>query len=428
MPDTSIGPPVAGAAAEAQRSLWRDADFMKLWSGQVISLMGSAFSGLAMALLAALTLGATPIQMGLLTAAGSAPSLLIGLFAGVWVDRYRRRPFLIAGDVGRALLLATIPIAALLGELSMVQLYAVSFLAGVLTVFFDVASQSYLPAIIDRRQLMEGNSKLGLSSSITAVAGPSLAGVVIQAITAPFAVVLDSLSFLASAGLVLLIRRREERPQVAPAPVFSGLSEGLREGLQMVIRDGRLRALAGCLATSNLASNVFFALYMLYGTRELGLNAAALGLVYGIGAIGAPLGAVCAPWAAARFGLGPTILGGAILGSLEVLPAVFATPRLAVPLLMLSSLIGNFGWVVHNVNSLSLRQAITPPALQGRVHATWHFLVTGMLPLGALAGGALGQALGLRPAIALAACGSALASLWVIFSPLPKLVGIPEAE
>ena len=262
MPDTLINPPVARAAAEAPHSLWRDADFMKLWTGQVISLMGSAFSGLAVALLAALTLGATPAQMGLLMAAGSGPSRLIGLFAGVWVDRYRRRTFLIAGDVGRALLLATIPIAALLGVLSMLQLYAVSFLAGVLTVFFDVASQSYLPAIIDRRQLVQGNSKLGLSSSITAVAGPSLAGVVIQAITAPFAVALDALSFLASAGLVLLIRRREERAPVAPASVFSGLPEGLRDGLHIVFDDGRLRALAGCLATSNLASNVFLALYM----------------------------------------------------------------------------------------------------------------------------------------------------------------------
>ena len=314
MPDTLINPPVARAAAEAPHSLWRDADFMKLWTGQVISLMGSALSGLAVALLAALTLGATPAQMGLLMAAGSGPSRLIGLFAGVWVDRYRRRTFLIAGDVGRALLLATIPIAALLGVLSMLQLYAVSFLAGVLTVFFDVASQSYLPAIIDRRQLVQGNSKLGLSSSITAMAGQSLAGVVIQAITAPFAVALDALSFLASAGLVLLIRRREERAPVAPASVFSGLPEGLRDGLHIVFDDGRLRALAGCLATSNLASNVFFALYLLYGTRELGLNAAALGLVYGIGAIGAPLGAVCAPWAAARFGLGrsgPGLVGGA---------------------------------------------------------------------------------------------------------------------
>jgi Na+/melibiose symporter-like transporter len=410
-------------SADRAPTLWRHADFMKLWVGQTVSLFGSSLSRLALPLIAAITLNATPAQMGLLAAVGTAPSLVVGLFAGVWADRYRRRKLLIVGDVGRALLLATIPAAAFLGVLSLAQLYIVGFLGGVFTVFFDVASRSYLPTLIDRRQLVEGNGKLELSGSITAVAGPSLAGIVIQAITAPMAIVMDAVSYVASALCVFLIRRREEAPQMSRAPMVAQV----REGLSIVFRNPLLRAFAGCLATSNFTSSVFFALYILYGTRELGLNAAALGLVYGIGASGALVGAMLAPWVAARLGVGWAIIAGAFLGSLEVLPVVFATPSLAVPLLLLSSLLGNFGWVVYNVNETSVRQAVTPMALQGRMNATFIFIVSGMLPLGALAGGAFGQVLGLRETITLAAFGSLLSFLWVLFSPVRGLARIPEA-
>jgi MFS-type transporter involved in bile tolerance (Atg22 family) len=271
--------------------------------------------------------------------------------------------------------------------------------------------------------LVEGNGKLELSGSITAIAGPSLAGIVIQAVTAPIAVIFDALSYLASALCVILIRQREEAPATVRAPMLAQI----REGLGIVLKHPLLRAFAGCLATSNFASNAFFALYILFGTRDLGLDAAALGLVYGIGASGALFGALLAPRAADRLGVGRAILAGALLGSMEVLPAVFATPRTAVPLLLLSSMLGNFGWVLYSVNATSLRQAVTPLALQGRMNATMNFIVAGMLPLGALAGGALGQWLGLRETIALAALGSLLAVLWVFFSPLRAVEKIPEA-
>jgi MFS-type transporter involved in bile tolerance (Atg22 family) len=304
----------------------------------------------------------------------------------------------------------------------MAQLFVVGFLCGVLAVFFDVASRSYLPTLIDRSQLVEGNGKLEFSGSITAVAGPSLAGLVIQAITAPLAIVLDSLSYLASALCVFLIRKREAAPQVSDTSIVIQI----REGLGIVFGNPLLRSFAGCLATSNITSNAFFALYILFGTRELGLNAAQLGLVYGIGASGALLGAVLAPRVAERLGIGRAVILGAILGSLEVLPVVFATPRLAVALLLLSSLLGNFGWVLYNVNATSLRQAVTPIPMQGRMNATLNFMIAGMLPLGALLGGALGQVLGLRPTITLAAIGSLLSALWVIFSPVRGLMRIPD--
>jgi MFS family permease len=404
-------------------TLWRHADFMKLWVGQTISLFGSALSRLAIPLIAALTLQATPVEMGFLAAVGTAPVLLVGLFAGVWVDRLQRRTLLIVGDVGRALLLVTIPLAAFLGALTMLQLYAISFLIGILNVFFDVAARSYLPNLIDRCQLVEANGKLELSGSITAVAGPSLAGLIIQAVTAPLAIVLDAGSYLVSALCVIFITRREDAPQVSRLPMWSQV----REGLGVVFHAPLLRAFAGCLGTSNFASNAFFALYILFGTRELGLNAAQLGLTYGLGASGAVVAALIAPWVTARMGMGRTLIIGAFLGSLEVLPVVFATPRSALLLLFLSSLLGNFGWVLYNVNAVSLRQAVTPMALQGRVNATFSFLVSGMLPLGALAGGALGEALGLRNTIILAAAGSLFAFLWVLFSPARSLTQISDA-
>jgi len=246
-------------------------------------LAGEALSRLAIPLIAALTLAATPAQMGLLAAVGTAPALLIGIFTGVWVDRFRRRNLLIVSDIGRALLLVTIPLAVFLGVLSMAQLYIVGFLSGVFSVIFDVAARSYLPTLIDPSQLVEGNSKLELSGSITAVGGPSLAGVIIQAVTAPIAILLDAISYLASALCILLIRRREDAPQVSYVPMLIQV----REGLGLVLRNPLLRAFAGCLATSNFASNIFFALYILFGTRELGMDAAELGLTYGLGASGA---------------------------------------------------------------------------------------------------------------------------------------------
>ena len=181
------------------------------------------------------------------------------------------------------------------------------------------------------------------------------------------------------------------------------------------------------MATSNFSSNIFFALYILFGTCELGLNAAQLGLIYGIGASGALVGALIAPWAANRAGIGRVTLMGAILGSMEVLPIIFATPYNAIPLLLLSSLLGNFGWVLYNVNAVSIRQAVIPVRLQGRMNATLSFIMAGMLPLGSLAGGALGQVFGLRKAIILAAIGSLLAFLWVLFSPIKNLNRLPES-
>ncbi len=408
---------------EDTSSLWRHRGFLKLWAGQTISQFGSQFSLLALPLVAAVGLQASPAEMGILAAAEAAPFLLLGLFAGVWVDRNRRRPFLILGDLGRALVLATIPLAALAGALSIYQLYAVGFAVGVLTVFFDVAYQAYLPSLVGRAHLVEGNGKLEVSRSTAQVAGPSVAGLVIQAVGAPLAIVLDSLSFLGSAVCLLLIRGDEERPAAPRSPMLAQL----REGLAVVFGNPLLRPIAGCTATSNFSIAAFGALVVLFATRELGLGAASLGLVFSLGSVGALVGALLAGRAATRFGVGRSIVWSAFALGVGLLPIAFATPALAVPALSLGWFVVNLGGPIYNINQVSLRQAVTPFALQGRMTATMRFLVWGMMPAGSLAGGALAQAIGLREAMVAAAVGGLLAFPWVLLSPVVALRRIPEA-
>ncbi len=396
---------------------------MKLWTAQTISVFGDQFTGLAIPLIAALTLRATPGQMGILTAVERAPFLLIGLFAGVWVDRLPRRPILIIGDLGRAAVLLSIPLAAVLSGLSMPDLYTVGVLVGVLTVFFDVAYQAYLPALVDRRHLVEGNSKLETTRSLANLAGPSIAGVVIQVLSAPLAIVLDALSFVASGGLISMIRQREPHQERL---VRSPMMAEVREGLSVVFGSRFLRSIAGCTGTSNFFDSALFTLYILFATRELGLGPAQIGLIFSLGNVSGLLGALAAGRLGARLGVGRTIVGSALLTGLGAVPIALATPDTAVATLVLAGLLLSFGVPVYNINQVSLRQAITPHRLQGRMNATMRFLVWGTMPLGGLLGGALGEALGLRAAIAVSAAGGLLAFLWVAFSPVRGLQAIPE--
>src|SRR5579871_5916215 len=288
--------------------LWRHSEFRKLWAGQAISEVGSQVSQLAIPLAAALVLNATPAQMGLLGAFDFAPFLLLSLFAGVWVDRVKRRPVMIASDVGRTILLGSIPAAGALGLLRIEQLYVVGLLSGVLTVFFDVAYQAYLPVLISREHLVEGNSKLEVSRSIAQIAGPGIGGALVQVITAPSAVLVDSLSFLASVISLLLIRAPEPEP-VRRAGKEGSMWAELREGLAVVVSNPLLRSIAGCTGTSNLFSNGMMAVFILYLTRQLGLPPAVVGLVFAAGGPGALVGSMLAGWLSERFGLGNTIIG-----------------------------------------------------------------------------------------------------------------------
>ena len=414
--------------APRERSLWRHRDFRRLWSAETISQLGTQVTLLALPLIAILILRANPFEVGLLTAVEYLPFLLVGLPAGVWVDRLRRRPILIAADVGRALSLASIPVAHALGDLTLIHLYLVAFLNGTLTVFFDVAYMSYLPSLVERNQLMEGNSKLEVSRSGAELAGPGLAGALIQALTAPVAIIADAVSFFGSAVFLLLIRHREPaiRPDATEAPPKMRTEIG--EGLRYVLRHRLLLPIAICTSTSNLFGHMAFAVYLVYAVRELGLSPGLIGVIFALGNVGFLVGAIAANRIARRLGIGTTIwLSAATYGpSLLLIPLA---PRTApVAFLIASWFLGSLGSVVYNVNQVSLRQAITSDRLQGRMNATIRFLVWGTMPIGAFAGGALGSAIGLRPTLFVAAVGGVFVVLPVLLSPVRKLREIPEPQ
>ncbi|CAN5830324.1 MFS transporter [soil metagenome] len=405
--------------------LWQHPDFIRLWAGQTISAFGSQIGGTALTFTAILTLHATPLQLGWLETARALPVLLIGLLAGVWVDRLRRRPVLIVADIGRALLLTTIPIAALLGVLSMAQLYGVAALVGALALFFDVAYPSYLPSLVKPDELVEGNSKLSMTSAVAEIGGPGLGGALVQLITPPFAILFDACSFLFSALSLGLIRGREPAPirhTSTDAERPTGIIHEITEGVRVTLKDPILRALLGCAATSSLTSGIIGTLYALYIVQELGLSPLWMGIVIGVGGVSALIGAFLAAPVTRRVGIGPAMIGARLVAmavsSLMVL--AWGPPQVILPLLLLSQA-ADATWSIYGINETSLRQAITPHHLLGRVNASERFLTGIIFPVGALLGGLLGQTIGLRAAITIGLLIGALATLWLIFSPVYKL-------
>jgi len=392
--------------APGGRSLWRHADFVRLWSAESISRFGSQISLLALPLLAITVLHASTFEVGLLTTAEFLPFVLVGLPAGVWVDRLRRRPVLIAGDLGRAVALASIPLAHLLGVLSMPQLYVVGFATGVLTVFFDVAYMSYLPRLVDADQLIEGNAKLEVSSSGASVAGPGLAGVLIQLITAPLAVLVDAASFVVSAAFIGRIRRQEPAP--APASAGAGMRREIAEGLRYVLGHPLLRWIAASTGTFNFFSSMLQAVLVVYEVRHFGMSAGLIGLTMTIGNLGWLGGAMLSGWIGRRVGIGRATIGAIVLGGAGPLLVALAPLHGPVPWLIAANLLASFGTTTYNIGQLSVRQAITPERLHGRMNASMRFMVWGTMPIGSAVGGALGQTIGLHPTIWLAAIGSIL--------------------
>lgn len=407
-------------AVEAH-SLRHNGDFLKLWAGETISLVGSQVTLLALPLTAVLLLGAGPFEMGLLTGIGYAPFLLVGLFAGVWIDRRRRRPILIVANIGRALLLATIPLAALLGMLRIEQLYLVAFAAGILTVFFDVAYTAYLPSLVERGQLVDGNSKLEMSRSAAQIAGPGSAGALVQLVGGALAIALDAISYLVSAVCLWWIRVEEPPPALERRD--SSVWADLVEGLQTIVGDPVLRVIAACTATLNLFSYVAQSVFVLYLVRELGIEPALTGLVMMALGPGALVGALLAAPLAARFGVGWTICAGP---AISIVPAVMIAvaagpPAVVLPILILALFLQGALGTIYNVTQVSLRQRLVPDRLQGRMNGTMRFVVWGTIPIGALAGGVIGETLGLRAALAIGVLGCVLATLLVTLSPVRRV-------
>jgi len=411
--------------------LLRQDDFRRLWVGETISQVGSQVSLLAIPFMATVLLGATVLEVALLGALAFLPFILFTLPAGAWLDHMRRRPVLISSDLVRFIALGTIPVAWIAGILTIWQLYLVSFVAGVGTVFFDVAYMSYMPVLVEPGELVEGNGKLQASEAAAAVVGPGLSGVLISAVGAPFAVIADALSYLASALFVWRIKRAEPHPEaqrIATGVAREPLQRQIAEGVRFVLHNPYLRAIAGATSAANLCSNVIYAIIPVYLYRELGLGAAVVGVIFGIGALGTLGGAFVANQIATRLGLGRTIVGSSAVAGLAMLLVPLASRAAPVACLVASVAIGGFANVVYNVNQVSYRQAITPIAIQGRMNATMRFMVWGTIPIGAILGGVIATAVGVPSAIWIGALGSCLPFLSVLLSPMRSLKAMPEAD
>jgi MFS family permease len=406
--------------------LWSHPDFVKLWAGQSISELGSQVSQLAIPWLAAVGLHASPIEFSLLGVLGFLPFILFALPAGVWVDRLRRRQILIVGDSARAVLLTLIPILWATGVLRIWHLLVLQFVIGVFTVFFDVAYQSYLPALIEREHLVDGNSKLQLTVSVAQVGGPSMTGGLIAAITAPYAIVVDAASFVVSTVFMLRMTHRENVPRQDPDEPRPKMWPQVKEGLAWVLGNRQLRAIAGCTGTSNFFGQVVFAIFILYAVRVLHLSSVELGVVFAVGSVGSIFGALLANRLQKRLGVGPAIVAYAVVFSCAGIAFPLAPRSFPIPVLMVGLVLFGFAGVAYNITQVSLRQAITPERLQGRMNAAMRWIVWGTIPLGTITGGVIGQTVGLRAAMWVGAVGSIPVFLWVLLSPVRSIRTMPE--
>jgi predicted MFS family arabinose efflux permease len=400
--------------------VWGQPEFLKVWAASSISAVGSQVTVLAVPLTAVLVFGAGPAETGLLTAVGVAPNLLLGLVAGAWVDRLPRRPVRIAADLASAVVIATIPGAALLGVLRLEHLYAVAFLAGCCTVFARISVTAMVPALVGRHNLLEANSMLISSFSLSQIIGPSLAGVLVQIISPPLALLADAASFLVSAGTFLRVRVAEPAVGASSRP---GIWHEIMEGLVWLRGEPILFRLTVCIGLANLAWYGVQAVVVVFATADLGLSPAMLGL--SLGAIGPAslVGALVSAHMARRLGLGPTLviaLSGEALSRVVLLLA--GGPPLAAALTIgLSQAIFGFIAPLWDVNSNSLRQTATPERLLGRVSAASTFVGVGMAPIGALLAGWIGQVAGLRVALLEATFVTLIAVLVLVWSPVPRL-------
>lgn len=405
-------------------SVFQNRAFALFWSSQSISFLGTQTTYVALPLTAVVVLDATPMEAGLLNALESLPFLLFGLLVGVWVDRRARRPILISANVIRFAALAWIPAAYALGVLTIPQLLAVTFLVGVMTVFFEIAYMSYLPGIVDRDQLMEANGKLQASSSAAEVAGPGIAGGLISVISAPMVIAIDAVSYLISA-LALVKMPADAAPQAAPqtdadAEGKPSIWASLREGFAVVGRNTLLRWCTVAVFFLSLFFSSVMAVYFLYLIRDAGIGPTAVGLIVAVGSFGGLAGALLSERLNTWLGIGPTLVAALALPGIGflLLSTVDGNSLGAVALAGVATFIGFFGIPVFDVTVISFRQSITAEHLQGRVNATVRSLSWGTLALGSLMGGALASALGLRETVVLSAAGLFVPSLLLLLSPV----------
>ena len=404
------------------RSLWQHQDFRKLWVGQTVSELGTVVTRTAVPLVALLVLGAGPWELAVLVIVTSLGVLLVGLIAGAWVDRLRRRPLLIWDDLIRSALLLSIPLAYAFGALRMEQLYVVMFLEACLGALFDAAYPAYVPTLIGRDRLVEGNSRLATSSSIAEIGGPGFAGALVQIVSAPFAILVDAVSFVVSAVTLVMIRAPEPRrpPREAPTRIVQEIAEGLR----IVRRHSIVFPLAARSVPSHVFGAFYGVLYSIYLLRELHLDPFLLGIVISAGGVGSLVGSLFAARVVNAAGIGRALVGTAIAASILGVLTPLAQGPVAVATLMvfLPQLIGDGLQTIEGVAERSLIQGVVSDRVLGRVNATLDVVAHGIgYPLGALVAAFVAEQIGVRGAIAIGWAGMALSILWVVFSPVPRL-------
>lgn len=398
--------------------LWHDGDFLRFWAGDTIAQVGYQVTLLALPLTAVLTLHASAGDMGLLNAASYLPYLALSLFVGVWIDRARRRPIMIASSLARAAVLLAVVLLASAHRLGFAELYAAALLLGVFAVFFDVTYQAYLPSLIGKDDLLEGNSKLQGSMSAAQVGGPALGGWLVHLLTAPTALVVNVGSFLVSAVTLAAVRKPEPRPEAAAEK--RQLRRDIADGLRFAFREKSLRACMLEAGTYNLFWMVIQTVFLLYATRTLHMSPGVVGLVIGGGAVGSLVGAVIAKPFSARLGYGRSVTLAVVAGNsaLVLLPAAFGSTAAFFAFFLVGYFVNGAGTTISNIQVLSLRLTITPDAMLGRMNASYRFVATGSIPLGALLGGVLGGGIGLRATLLVGALGLVASSLWIVFSPI----------
>ena len=400
--------------------LHRQSAFVRFWAGQTISVFGDQISALAIPLTAVLVLHASAVQVGILTALAWLPHLLFSLPAGVWIDRrsHRRRNMIVA-DVLRAAALATIPLTWWLGTLTIWHLLAVAFAVGAFTVFFDLSSVSFFVALVPRSQYVEANSKLNTTRSLSYIGGPSAAGVLVQVLGAPVALLADACSFVASAVALRGVKVAEPEVERNGTSARADLAEGFR----YLIRHPVLRAGTACTSTINFFSFFIFAIFVLYASRTLGLSAATIGLVLGAASVGALVGALIAPRVGRRLGIGRAVVVGSVLfpAPMALFPLAHGSHWLSGSMLLAGEFLASVGVMIFDVNQNSLSTMLTPDAVRSRVVGVSRFFNYGTRPVGALLGGVLGSTIGLRPTLWIAVVGCLLGVFFLLASPMPRM-------
>ena len=405
--------------------LWKHADFMRLWAAQTVSSFGARIAREGLALASVLTIDAKPFQLGILAALVMGPSMLVGFFAGGFVDRSRKRAIMIFADLLRAVILLSVPLAAWFRLLTMEQLYIVGALIGAANILFDISDHAYLPHLIGRAELLEGNTKLSTTESLAEVGGPALAGILVQTLTAPFAIAVNAATYIVSAlflGTIATTEYAKEPPKVRPT-LFSDLGKGY----SAMAQDQVLRPLLAMNVVSPVFGGVFSALYVIFAIKTLALSPALMGLTVAVGGIGSLAGTAISPLFVARFGVGKAIAIGFLVSAVSAIFVPLAAGPLWLKLasLMTAQFVGDSMAVAAMIPAASLRQSIVPRELLGRSAAFISVGSGASAVVGALAGGTLGSLFGPRSALFLAVCGLVIMPLWACATPLWRAKEIP---